>query len=460
MLNVEDIIKASKGNNLNSKQNIEIKSYCIDSREVKKEDFFIPIVGNKVDAHNNIIECVNKGIIGYFINSNYENKDLVIQESIKLNPNINIIEVENTKKALYDIGRYNRQKHINIPVIAVTGSVGKTSTREMIASIFETKYNVLKTERNYNSDIGISLMLLKIENQDFCILEAGISDCGEMEFLSELLQPIVATITNIGTAHIEFFKSRENIFREKLKITSHIRKDGCLILNDDDEFLKTVNNSEEFKILKYSLKNAKNIVSSNDSIEYYTSIYGKEEKVLLNVLGQHNIYNSLCAIKIAEIFNVEKENILNGLKEYNNFDRRFQIIKLESGCNIIDDAYNASYDSMKAGLETFNTLKYETKIVVLGDMLELGDSSKQIHEDVGKLFQNFEFSKVFLYGEESKYIEEEASKYLDKVKLAHYDNKEKLIDDLKKEIRPGVAIYFKASNGIKFNEIIKEISNK
>ena len=184
MLKVREILEATKGKLINGNENIDIKKYEIDSRMLEEDTFFIPLKGEKVDSHQFILQCVKKKASGFFIESNYKDKDEIIEKSKTINANIIIIEVMDTQKALVDLAIYNRQKHIEVPVIAITGSVGKTSTREMIASVVERKYSMLVTKKNYNSNIGLPLMMLELDKQEVCVLEAGMNHKDEMNELS------------------------------------------------------------------------------------------------------------------------------------------------------------------------------------------------------------------------------------------------------------------------------------
>ncbi len=209
MLYVREIVELTCGKLINGDENTTPKSYEFDSRQVYANDFFIPIKGEKLDGHKYITDCVKKGAIGFLIYEKLESKDAIIKESLEINNKVIIVEVKDTQKAFFEMGKGNREKNIEIPVIAITGSVGKTSTREIISSVLETKYKVLKTEKNYNSYIGIPYMLLKIENQDVCVIEIGIDKIGEMDQMGEAVKPDVAVITNIGLSHVENFKSIE-----------------------------------------------------------------------------------------------------------------------------------------------------------------------------------------------------------------------------------------------------------
>lgn len=455
MLNLEEIVKSTNGIIINGDSKIIPHNYVLDSREVKKGDFFVPIVGEKVDSHKFILDCVKKEIIGFFINSNCDKKEEIIRQSIEINNNICIIEVENAQNAIYDAAVYNRDKHINIPVIAVTGSVGKTSTREMIASVLKTEKNVLVTEKNYNSCIGIPIMLLKLDKQDICVLEAGINSFGEMELESKLLKPNVAVITNIGTAHIGIFETRENILSEKIQITNYISGQKKVFVNSDDKLLRALKTNDKFVVDYFNIEMISYVDQTNESIEFRTKIYDNEELILINQIGNHNVYNALCAIKVAETFNIKKENIIEGIRNYKNFSRRLEKIKLDNGVLLIDDTYNASIDSMKSGLITVNDLTSKRKIAVLGDMFELGESSDEIHANVGEIFKILNYDILFTLGDASKKIASSASKYIKEV--FEYDNREELVDRIKTEMKVGDIIYFKASNGMKFNELIEQI---
>lgn len=466
MLSVEEITKVSSGVLKNGDKKTYIKSYCIDSRIIKQGDFFIPLVGERVDAHDYILDCVKQGAAGFYINSNNSKKSEIIDQSIKINSNVCIVEVQDSEKALYDIGTYNRIKHIDMPIVAVTGSVGKTTTREMIATVLQKKFNVLKTHANYNSLIGVPFMLLKLEDQDICVIEAGISEFGEMEKLSFAIRPDVAVITNIGTSHIGNFKSQENIFAEKSKIFKYLKPNGNIVINIDDKFLKQiVKNKNDMADIKdindanikgYSMSDAKDIVENQEGIEYKTHIYNKETEIKLSTLGNHNIYNSLCAIKVAEFFDVDIADIQNALENYINFERRMQKITLKNGCVLIDDAYNASYDSVLSGLSTINALNFKTKIVVIGDILEQGEKAEIIHRKIGQIFKNISVDYIFAIGNDSKYIIDEVLKFKkDNVFLIQKSSD--IYAHLERHIKPDTVVYFKASNLMNFKEIVDKI---
>ncbi len=454
MLSVKQILEATKGNYINGNKEYIVKDYVLDSRIVKKDDFFIPIVGSNIDAHEYILECLSKGICGYFIEKSNINKEEIIKKSIEINKDICIIEIIKSEDALYEIGKYNRKLHMDIPVIAVTGSVGKTSTREMISSILSIKYNVLTTYKNYNGYIGLSLMLLKLENQELAILEHGIDYIGEMDKLTNASRPNIAVVTMIGTAHIGKFGSQENIFKEKLDVSKYMDKNCTLILNGDDKFLNSYNNPN-INVLKYSINDVKNIEMNEFGTKFKTKIYNTEKVVELNEIGKHNIYNTIAAIKVAEINRVKTEDILKGILNYSNTLGRFVKRIINSNIQIIDDAYNASVDSMKSGIKSIEIMNAKRKIVILGDMLELGDYSDALHLEVGKIFKDINIDFLFTLGEKSKIISDEAKKYINNVK--QFDEMESLIKELCNIIREGDLVYFKASKAMKFIDIMEQV---
>lgn len=452
---VKDMLIATEGKLINGDKNINIKNYIVDSREDTKDSFYIPLLGEKVDGHKFILDCVKNNIIGFYINKNYTEKSKIIEESLKNNPNIVIIEVNDTLEALYKSAVYNRNIHKDIPVVAITGSVGKSTTRQMIYSVVNQVKNTLVTYKNFNGYIGLSLMILKLDKQDICILEAGIDRFGEMEELSKLLLPDIAVVTVIGTAHIEKFKTQENIFNQKMHVVDDLRGINTLVINDSDKFLSTLKNKEnKFNLVCYNEKEATDIKILPDGITFKTKIYGKEEDIKINTLGNHNISNALAAIKVGELLKISAEKIKKGLYEYRNMNGRMQIIKLKDNITVIDDTYNASFDSMKSGIISINEIE-GNKIAVLGDMLQLGDHTQKIHEDVGKLFETVKYNEVITYGNDSKSISDIAKKFVEK--SMHFSDMKELKEYLINEIKPNDIVYFKASNAMNFSELVKYI---
>lgn len=450
MLKVDEIVKASNGKLIQGNSQLIARGYNLDSRLIEKDFFYIPMIGEKVDGHIFIKSVVEKGAIGSFVQEGI----MIDKEEIKnLNPDFALIEVKDTLTAMQDIARYNREKHMDIESISITGSVGKTSTREMVASVFNTCMNALVTEKNFNGHIGLPLMALKIENQDIAILETGIDFVGEMDLLGGILKPSCAVVTNIGVSHIEKFGSQDIIYREKTNIANSLINRKKLLLNRDDPYLLKYKN-DNVEIIYYGIDDAKNIKYMDDSIEYDTLIYNKEEHIVINAIGNHNILNSIVAIRLAEIYNIPTDLILKGISNYKNFTRRMEKIKLNN-ITLIDDTYNASSSSAKSGIITVDELHGNRKIVVLADILELGEYSKQEHIKLGEVFKDVKIDVLIAYGENMKYLCEEASKYMNNVYW--YESKEKVEEKIREILDKDDIIYFKGSNAMKVNEIVEDL---
>lgn len=352
------------------------------------------------------------------------------------------------------MGKYNRQKNIHIPVIAVTGSVGKTSTCEMIASILKQERKVFSDNRNNNTRLLLSLLLLDIDNYDIAVLEAGIASKGKMEPISELLEPSIVVINNIGTAHIGNLGSKENILKEKLLLTKYMKDDKIVFLNDNDSLLKNLKLDKQYNTIRYSIDETSNIKQENNILTFNKDVYGKSTHFTINAIGEHNVSNAVCAIKIGELLNISIENIIKGIKEYKNVNRRFNITK-QNGFTIIDDTYNASLASMQAGLKSANNIQdCKRRIAVLGEMLDLGDFAKDLHSQVGETFKDLNFDVLLTQGEYTKYICENAKQYIKTDKVINFESQDDLINELLNIISQGDLIYLKASNKMQFNNIV------
>ncbi len=456
MLNIKELVEATNGILVNGDYEVKPKNYEIDSRLIESGDFFIPILGEKVDGHKYIIDTVKKGAIGFFISNGFSERNEIVQEAININKSICIIEVNDTKLALVNAGKYNRNKHIKTPIVAVTGSVGKTSTREMIASILKTEKKVLVTRKNYNSNIGVPIMCLEIDDQDVCVLEAGIDKFGEMAELSEILQPDIVVYTMIGTSHIGTFKTKENIFEEKSKLMNNIKGISKVIINGDDIYLSTLSSDDKINVESYTIDTVGNVKSFEDSIKFVTRIYGKEEVITINEIGNHNIYNALCAIKVGETFNIKTSNIIKGIAKYENFNRRLQKEEID-GIILIDDTYNASPESMKSGLMTVNKLESKRKFAIIGDIFDLGELSQEVHSKISEVFSIVDYDFLYTLGEQSKLIANGAKEYINENNIKSFDRMNDLVDEIVSKVKKGDMLYFKASNGMNFNILLNNV---
>ncbi|WP_432664770.1 UDP-N-acetylmuramoyl-tripeptide--D-alanyl-D-alanine ligase [Wukongibacter baidiensis] len=387
MIQLKDIIAATNGKLLSGDENTQFKGISIDSRKIEEGCLFIPIIGERFDGHRFIEDALNLGAIGTLtskkINFNNDSKKCIIM-------------VEDTLKALQDISKYFLKK-ANIPVVGVTGSTGKTTTKELIYNVLSQKYNVLKNKGNFNNHIGLPLTLLDIEKEhEIVVLEMGMSGRGEIDLLAKITNPEVGVITNIGICHIENLGSKEEIFNAKMELKNHMDESSLLILNGDDDYLgKMKNEGTTYRKVFAGLKEDNDIYAAKindlgyEGVEFSAVIDGKTHDFKLNVPGIHNVYNSLLAIGVGMHYNISLEKIKLGLSSFGGNKMRLNIIEVEDNIKLINDCYNANPDSMEAALSVLKSIEAKRKIAILGDMLELGDFSERAHKEVGKIvFEN------------------------------------------------------------------------
>lgn len=446
------------GELLSGKTNTALYDFVKDTRELHKGDVYVGLRGERFQGSKLWKEALDLGAIGVLI----ENIEIT-EEDLKKYQDKVILKVEDTTKALQELAAYKRQQ-FEIPVIAVTGSVGKTSTKDMIASVLKQKYNVHKTSGNYNNHIGLPLTILGLkENDEVLITEMGMNHFGEISLLTNIAKPTVAVITNIGTAHIGNLGSRENILKAKLEILEGLKKDGAVIINNDNDLLHEWYKEENnYNIKTYGIENesgynAKNIISNQDGSTYQVEIENNTYNVKVPIGGSHFVYNSLCAICVGNYFKIPMEKILKGIEEVELTKKRMEIIKKEN-YTIINDCYNASYDSMKPAIEYLHKTDGKRKIAVLGDMLELGEYSKELHEKVGEVVAQNKIDKLIAVGELSKNIANKAMELgMKKKNIIECKNTEVAIEKLKEILQTGDVILLKASNAMNFGKILENL---
>lgn len=443
-MKVKDILKITNGKLICGDENIEINDFSKDTREIKDGDTYIAIKGERFDGNDFCQNAVDSGA-----------KVCIVSKDIGAINGVAIIKVEDTLKALQDIASYKRMQY-DIPVVAVTGSVGKTSTKDLIASVVSEGYKTLKTKGNYNNEIGLPLTVLSLKDEEAMVVEMGMNHFGEIRKLTNIAKPTVAVITNIGTAHIGNLGSRENILKAKLEILEGLQGNTVIINNDNDLLYKwALENKDKYNIITYGITNesdymAKNIKSYEDKSEFTVSSKTdiNNKKILVPVGGEHFILNSLCAIAVGEYLKVPTEKIIDGIAKLELTKKRMEILKSKSGATVINDTYNANYDSMKAAIAYLKAIENKRKIAILGDMLELGDYSKELHEKVGVEVDS-KIDILITIGKEAKYIAEKSKAK----QIIQCDSLEEAIEKIKEIETKDDAILLKASNGMKLFEI-------
>ena len=416
-----------------------VTSICTDTRNILSDSLFIALRGDNFDGNDFVQAALDLNAAA-----------AVCEREI---PNITkpIVVVKDTRKALLDIAAYYRKK-FDIPVVGVTGSVGKTTTKEMIYAVLSTKFKTLKNEGNLNNEIGLPKSVFMLDSSyEAAVLEMGMSGFGEISRLTKVASPSIGVISNIGISHIEKLGSKENILKAKLEILDGMDKNGILLVNGDDELLKETENAIFYGLGENCAYRAINFTNNEYETELLIKYPNGEIKAKLPAIGIHNIYNALAAFAVGLLLGITPQMAADGLGDYIPTGMRQKINKT-GGITVIEDCYNASPDSMNAAFSTLSLIKGKGRaIAVLGDMLELGDYAREAHIQVGKNAYSSGVDKIFAYGENARlYIEGAKSE-----KGSHFEDKEQLSEELYNQIKAGDAVLFKASRGMKLEEAMQ-----
>ena len=453
---IKDILNCTNGKLLVGNLEDECIDFSKDTRQIKNGDVFVGIKGENFDSNLLYKEAFEKGAKTCIL-QNVEISD----EEIQKYKDKNIIIVEDTILAIGKIAKYKRSLY-DIPVVAVTGSVGKTSTKDIIASVVSQKYNVLKTQGNLNNDIGLPFTILSLKDENALVVEMGMNHFNEIDYLTNIAKPTIAVITNVGTSHIGNLGSRENILKAKLEILNGLKENGYIIINNDNDLLNKWNKEDtKFNKITYGIQEESDIMASEISIMetnsiYNTNIEDKKYEIKVPISGRHFIYNSLSSIAVGKALNIDMNLIIKGIKEFELTKKRMDLEKIKDNITVINDSYNASYDSMKAALEYLNEITGNKKIAVLGDMLELGEYSEDLHRLVGKEVAKNKIDNLVTIGNLAKYIAEEAiSNKMDKNSIYICENNKEAYDIIKKILNKNDVVLLKASNALNLSEILE-----
>jgi len=453
MFKVDEILKATQGRLISGKRDTAARGISIDSRTIKPQEVFLAIKGSNFDGHRFISQAINKGARAIIVQSQ--------RHKLKLSFQIAVIEVKDTVKALGDIAGFHRRK-FNIPVIAVTGSNGKTTTKEMISWLLSEKFKVLKNSGTKNNQIGVPLTLLGLNHSyDMAVCEIGTNHFGEVDYLANICLPNIGIITNIGPSHLEYFRNLEGVFKEKYALIAGLKNPGIAILNADDIFLKRNINrrSPSQFIVGFSIKNrsdflAKHIKNFSGGIKF---LVNQKYRFTLNTLGVYNIYNALAAIATSRIFGIRYDALISRLVSFDFPQSRLQLLELNNS-RFINDTYNSNPMSLKQALATLaRCIVRGRKIFVMGDMFELGSQAFLYHRRIGQ-----EVARVcdvlITVGEFSKSAAEAARKKgFDTRNMFVCENNLQAREVLFKKVGPGPddIVLIKGSRAMMMEEIIK-----
>jgi len=447
---VKDLEKILNVKKINLVDNKEITGIAIDSRKVKEGDLFIPFLGENVDGHDYIESAFEKGAVA----------SLSLKDDFKSDNNI--IYVNDSYEAIQTLAKHYLEC-LNVKIVAITGSNGKTTTKDIVTSILETKFKVHKTQGNFNNELGVPLTILAApEDSDILVLEMGADNFGQLDFLSKLVKPDYTIITNIGESHIEFFGSRAGIAKAKFEITNGMKKDGFFVYNGDEPLLKELVENSSINATSCGENSYNDIILENYTITRYKIDFKlniDKNSFSTTLKGKHNLFNIMFAVAIAKKIGLANEEIRHAIDNISKItNMRLESIPYGEDSLIINDAYNASPTSMKAAVDVISDLNdFEFKTLVLGSMFELGPNEVEYHSGVGTYINNNSrgINLVISVGDLAKNITDNINNK--DISTLHFSTVEEVTDYLKANGHKNEVILFKASRSMKLETIINDI---
>lgn len=460
---IKDIVEVTGGVLLCGDENKEIREFSIDSREGSEDSIFVPIIGERVDAHRFIEGALS--LNGATFTSEHlpadEEKpwEQITAKTGRVKP---WIYVKDTVKAMQQVGTFYRNR-LSLPVVAVTGSVGKTTTREMIAAALSAGKKVFQTLGNQNSQIGVPLTLSHMSKEDeAAVLEIGMSERGQIETLTTMIRPDIAVVTVIGVSHIAQLKSQENICLEKMDIVKGVPEDGMVFLNGDDPFLVPYRGKLRQKTYFYGMSpdcdyRAEDIRNGDGHVSFTFCAGELCIPVVLGTMGEHNVRNALVAFGVAHQMGVDLVAAAEKLREFHG--QRLKFVPCDQ-CTVIDDTYNASPDSMRASIHVLSSMENVKgrRVAALSDMLELGEDEKKYHYEVGKYIASQNIDELVVFGELSReLLRGAAAGKPGALRLTQVEDRDAMTVYLLETLQPEDVVLLKASNGMKLSEVAKAI---
>lgn len=451
-ITLEQILECCQGQYFGSREDLkrEVTGIVTDSRKIVPGNLFVPLKGEKTDGHKYIPQVLEAGALAS-----------LSENVLSGNPG-NYILVESALEAMQRIAAFYRN-YLGLKVVGITGSVGKTSTKEMIASVLKERYKVHKTAGNFNNHIGLPLTIFGLKKEhEVGVLEMGISDFGEMHTLASMSNPDICVLTNIGLCHLENLKTRDGILKAKTECFQHMRENGRVILNGLDDKLNTIKEVKGSSPVFYGREgDAAYATDVTDlgllGIRIHLHLYGEVREVTIPIPGEHNIYNALAAACVGHELGMDIEEICRGIQSVETIGGRSNLIQVK-GMTLIDDCYNANPVSMKASIDVLSKAPGR-KIAVLGDMGELGKEEKELHAQVGTYLSEKNIDYLFCAGELSREMAREA-KGNPRCTVEHFSSKEDLIPALLQEVKEGDTILVKASHFMEYPRIIEALRKR
>ncbi len=450
MFTLEEIVKATNGKALHLHEGCVFSDVSTDTRFIPEGCVFVALRGERFDGHEFAHEAIEKGASA-----------VIVEEEI--DTTIPSVLVEDTLKAYQDLARFHRRR-FSIPVVAVTGSSGKTTTKEMIATILSEQFHVLKTEKNFNNEIGLPKTLLQLtEAHEVCVVEMGMRGLGQIAELAAIAEPTIGVVTNVGTSHMELLGSQEAIAKAKGELIEALPTDAYAILNEDDPYVRNMNQLGQHRIVNYGIDHpcvvqAVQIRAKRDGQKFTCLCYGRDVDIFLPMVGRHNVYDALAAIAVARVLGVDFTKMSRALSRFTGTPMRQEIIDL-GDIILMNDAYNANPSSMREAILAVAQLEGKRKVAFLGDMLELGEQSSKMHEEIGILLGEEKFSLLFAIGKDAEYIIKGAlAAGVEKAVLL--SSHEEVATLYEQERMPGDVVLIKGSRGMRMEDTIPFLKNK
>ena len=454
-ITVSELIKAVSGTLLAGNAIGRVNGVCIDSRKAESGRLFFAIPGKRVDGHDYLENAILAGCAALVVTRG-EASALALAES----RGIAVIQVKNTETALQDFAKYYLSL-FQVRKIGVTGSTGKTTTKEMLYRILTVKFQTARNLVNYNNLIGLPLSVFEVgEGTEAVVLEMGMDRPGEIHALADIVRPDIGIITNIGLSHIEHLGTRENILKAKMEITDFFSAKNVLVLNTDNDLLATVEAESRFRLVSTGKKEEAVLRIENvrdlgeEGIEFRLTGFGQTNVFRLGLPGIHNASNAALAVAAAMELGITMEEAAQGLSKLSDADKRLHITE-KNGIKVIDDTYNASPDSMRAAIDVLSGLKGKRRIAILGDMYELGDKEKEYHFQIGEYASQAGIHVVISVGKNAGYIAEGARK--GGTRAVHFETKDLLLVVLAQWIREGDVVLVKGSRGMAMEKIVAQL---
>lgn len=452
LLKFKELKQIFPAHNHHLKDEQTIEEITTDSRKETKNSLFIPIIGEKFNGHHFADQAIANGAIA-----------LVWDEKEELPTSIPedfpIFYTKDTTKALQNLAAYYRRE-VDPIVIGITGSNGKTTTKDLVASLMRTTYQTHATEGNLNNHIGLPLTILSMpRHTEVLVLELGMSDFGEIDLLTKISEPDVAIITNIGESHIEYLGSKEGIAKAKLEIINGMKNNGILIVDGDEPLLEQIHTVKNLQIIRcgFSDGNDLQILETKVSVNGTTFKTTTGNEYFVPLAGKHHAKNSAYALQLAKIYNIPIEKQLEGLRQLSHSGMRFELQQGLNGAVIVNDSYNASPTSMKASIEVIKEVDgFNKKILVLGDILELGEFADDMHRSIAETIVS-PITHLYTYGVKAELMTREVKEKEKEIRCEHFQSKEKLVNTLKNELTQSTIVLFKASRGLQFETMVVEL---